>query len=65
MQKFLIENWSKLMVNSSVMMVSFGFMIYAIGSVTANDSSINDLNNKPRLRIRNYKREFKHFGIVP
>jgi hypothetical protein len=51
MKKFLIENWSKLMINSSIMMVSFGFMIYAIGSVTANDSSINDLNNKLNYKV--------------
>jgi hypothetical protein len=44
MKKFVKENWYKLMVGSSMMMASFGFMIYAISPVYSN-------NNDNKLEI--------------
>ena len=42
MKNFVIENWYKLMIGSSMMMTSFGFMIYAISPSYAN----NNLNKQ-------------------
>ena len=42
MKKFAKENWYKLMIGSSMMMTSFGFMIYAISPSYAN----NNLNKQ-------------------
>lgn len=42
MKTFVLENWYKLMVGSSMMMVSFGFMMYAI-------SPAYSTNNNPQL----------------
>lgn len=42
MKKFVKENWYKLMIGSSMMMTSFGFMIYAISPSYAN----NNLNKQ-------------------
>jgi hypothetical protein len=38
MKTFVKENWYKLMVGSSMMMASFGFMIYAIGPAYSNNN---------------------------
>ncbi|MCC6371961.1 MAG: hypothetical protein IT236_13235 [Bacteroidia bacterium] len=46
MKKFLLENWSKLMINSSIMMTSFGFMIYTISSASAGNASFNSSDNQ-------------------
>lgn len=42
MKNFVKENWYKLMIGSSMMMTSFGFMIYAISPSYAN----NNLNKQ-------------------
>ena len=42
MKNFAKENWYKLMIGSSMMMTSFGFMIYAISPSYAN----NNLNKQ-------------------
>jgi len=38
MKTFLKENWYKLMIGSSMIMTSFGFMIYAISPSYANNN---------------------------
>ena len=42
MKTFVKENWYKLMVGSSMMMASFGFMIYAISPAysSSNDNKV-------------------------
>ena len=39
MKNFVKENWYKLMVGSSMLMASFGFMIYAISPAYSNSNS--------------------------
>lgn len=38
MTNFIKENWYKLMVGSSMMMASFGFMMYAISPAYSNNN---------------------------
>lgn len=38
MKNFVKENWYKLMVGSSMLMTSFGFMIYAISPAYSNNN---------------------------
>ncbi len=38
MKTFVKENWYKLMVGSSMLMASFGFMIYAISPVYSSNN---------------------------
>ena len=38
MKTFLKENWYKLMIGSSMLITSFGFMIYAISPSYANNN---------------------------
>ena len=38
MKNFVKENWYKLMMGSSMMMASFGFMIYAISPAYSNNN---------------------------
>jgi hypothetical protein len=49
MKNFVKENWYKLMIGSSMMMISFGFMIYAISPSYANtnEEKINTSINSP------------------
>ncbi len=42
MKKFISENWFKLMVGPSLLMASFGFMMYSI-----NPASAKSLDNAP------------------
>ena len=46
MKNFVKENWYKLMVGSSMLMASFGFMIYAISPVYSN-------SHKEKTEIKN------------
>jgi hypothetical protein len=46
MKNFVKENWYKLMIGSSMMMVSFGFMIYAISPAYSN-------SDKEKTEIKN------------
>ena len=46
MKTFLKDNWYKLMIGSSMMMASFGFMIYAISPVYSN-------SDKEKTEIKN------------
>jgi len=39
MKTFVKENWYKLMVGTSMLMVSFGFMIYAVSPAYSNSNS--------------------------
>ena len=45
MKTFVKENWYKLMVGTSMLMVSFGFMIYAISPAYSN--SENNTSSSP------------------
>ena len=36
MKKFVSENWYKLMIGSSFLMVSFGFMVYSVSPAKAS-----------------------------
>ncbi len=49
MKKFISENWYKFMIGSSLLMASFGFMVYAISPAKAND------NNQKLSVNSNYK----------
>ena len=50
MKTFVKENWYKLMVGSSMMMASFGFMIYAISPAYSNSElEKSEMNNKVEL----------------
>jgi hypothetical protein len=46
MKNFVKENWYKLMIGSSMMMISFGFMIYAISPAYSN-------SEKDKTEIKN------------
>ena len=39
MKKFISQNWYKLMIGSSLLMASFGFMIYSVTSANAKELS--------------------------
>ena len=39
MKKFLSENWYKLMTGTSMLVFSFGFLIYAVSPTYANNSN--------------------------
>jgi ABC-type lipoprotein release transport system permease subunit len=45
MKTFVKENWYKMMVGSSMMMASFGFMIYAVSPAYSN-SEKTEINNR-------------------
>ena len=44
MKNFILTNWYKLMIGSSLFMASFGFMIYSVTSVNAKDLISSKLN---------------------
>jgi hypothetical protein len=49
MKKFVSENWYKLMIGSSLLMASFGFMVHSVSPAMAN-------NGKDKVNINsNYK----------
>ena len=37
MKKFVSENWYKLMIGSSLLMASFGFMVYSVSPAMADN----------------------------
>jgi hypothetical protein len=41
MKKFVSENWYKLMIGSSLLMASFGFMVHSVAPAMAYDSTSN------------------------
>ena len=49
MKKFLTENWYKLMIGSSMVMASFGFMVYSISPAMASDNRLSDGTVSVRL----------------
>ena len=50
MKNFVKENWYKLMLGSSMMMASFGFMIYAISPAYSNSvKEKSEILNAPVL----------------
>ncbi len=49
MKKFVSENWYKMMIGSSLLMASFGFMVHSISPAMAN-------SNNQKLNVNsNYK----------
>jgi hypothetical protein len=56
MKNFVKENWYKLMIGSSMMMASFGFMIYAISPTYANEIKTEEktLSNTNSPNDQNY-----------
>ena len=49
MKKFVSENWYKLMIGSSMLMASFGFMVHSVSPAMADD-------NNQKLNVNsNYK----------
>lgn len=42
MKNFVKQNWYKLMVGSSLLMASFGFMVYSITSAHAEESHLKE-----------------------
>jgi hypothetical protein len=49
MKKFISENWYKLMIGSSILMASFGFMVHSVSPAMA------DSNNQKLNVNSNYK----------
>jgi hypothetical protein len=53
MKNFVKENWYKLMIGSSMMMASFGFMIYAISPAYSNSdkekTTLKELPNNQKV----------------
>jgi hypothetical protein len=41
MKKFVSENWYKMMIGSSLLMASFGFMVHSVSPAMANDFNVN------------------------
>ena len=41
MKKFVSENWYKMMIGSSLLMASFGFMVYSVSPALADDFNVN------------------------
>ena len=39
MKKFVSENWYKLMIGSSLLMASFGFMVHSVSPAMADDNN--------------------------
>ena len=56
MKKFVSENWYKLMIGSSLLMASFGFMVHSVSPAIANDI-------KDEQQINKF--EFNKKGINP
>ena len=49
MKKFVSENWYKMMIGSSLLMASFGFMVHSVSPAMADD-------NNQKLNVNsNYK----------
>ena len=50
MKKFVSENWYKLMIGSSLLMASFGFMVYAVSPAMADNGKENfNLNSNYKM----------------
>ena len=50
MKKFVFENWYRLMIGSSLLMASFGFMVHSVSPAMADDNNQNfSLNSNYRL----------------
>ena len=50
MKKFVSENWYKLMIGSSLLMASFGFMVHSVSPAMA-DSNNQKLNVNSHYRL--------------
>ena len=57
MKTFVKENWYKLMVGSSLLMASFGFMIYAISPAYSN-------SNSEKTEIKNTNASLGSNGVI-
>ncbi len=45
MKKFVVENWYKLMIGTSLLMASFGFMVYSVSPIRAETNSNLSIEN--------------------
>jgi hypothetical protein len=52
MKTFVKENWYKLMLATSMLMVSFGFMIYAISPAYSTSEKEKTEIKNPQLSLR-------------
>jgi hypothetical protein len=50
MKKFVSENWYKLMIGSSLLMASFGFMVHSISPALA-DNGKEQINLSPNYKL--------------
>ena len=50
MKKFVSENWYKLMIGSSLLMASFGFMVHSVSPAMADDNN-QKLNVNSNYRL--------------
>ena len=57
MKTFVKENWYKLMVGASMLMVSFGFMMYAISPAYSN-------SNSDKTEIKNTNAPLGSNGVI-
>jgi hypothetical protein len=49
MKIFVKENWYKLMIGSSMLMASFGFMVHSISPAIADSINTSELNSNYKL----------------
>ena len=50
MKKFVSENWYKLMIGSSLLMASFGFMVHSVSPAMA-DNSVEKMNANSNYKM--------------
>lgn len=51
MKKFISQNWYKLMIGSSLLMASFGFMVYSVTSANAKELSNMATGSKYQIPV--------------
>jgi hypothetical protein len=51
MKKFVSENWYKLMIGSSLLMASFGFMVHSVSPAMAADDNIEKFNVNSNYKL--------------
>lgn len=51
MKKFISENWYKLMIGSSLLMASFGFMVHSVSPAMADNGKENFVSNSNYMLV--------------
>ena len=58
MKKFLSENWFKLMTGTSMLVFSFGFLLYAVSPTYANNSNKTEKQKVEKTESLTYNDPF-------